>query len=42
MTAKEKRDHEMLMKELANKNNLAQFAEKHGVNLDEVAMNEWY
>lgn len=42
MTAKEKRDHEMLMKELAKKNELAKFAEDHGVNLDEVAMNEWY
>jgi len=42
MTAKEIRDHEMLMKELAKKNELAKFAEEHGVNLDEVAMNEWY
>lgn len=42
MTDKEKRDHKRLMEELAKKRKLAEFAEKHGVNLDEVAMNEWY
>lgn len=42
MTKDEQRKTELMLKELEKKRKLQEFAEKHGVNLDEVAMNEWY
>ena len=42
MKSQEQIKHEKLMQELAKKRELAEFAKKHDVNMEEVAMNEWY
>lgn len=42
MTKQEKQETKEALDLLAKKRSLKEFAEKHGVDLDEVAMNEWY